>query len=133
HVEVLVDQDSLNYEAHKGIDIVRGARRLPELVEAFRTGSGLRPLAWEPEGRAEFNRARFRQLLGKRWLPSIPEVHSRLQADPPARVADLGCGTGWSSIAMAQAYPSIVVDGFDLDEAAIARARKHAVEARGDC
>ncbi len=128
HFEVLVDEDSLNYEAHKGIDIVRGGRRLPELVEAFRTGSGLASLPWEPEGRAEFNRARFRQLLGTRWLPSIPEVHARLRLDPPAGVADLGCGTGWSSIAMAQAYPNIIVDGFDLDEAAIARAKKHAVE-----
>jgi 2-polyprenyl-3-methyl-5-hydroxy-6-metoxy-1,4-benzoquinol methylase len=128
HVEVLADEDSLNYEGHKGIDIVRGARRLPDLVEAFRTGSGLRPLPWEPEGRAEFNRARFRQLLGDHWFPSIPEVHARLHADPPARVADLGCGTGWSSIAMAKAYPNVMVDGFDLDEAAISAARKHAVE-----
>jgi 2-polyprenyl-3-methyl-5-hydroxy-6-metoxy-1,4-benzoquinol methylase len=126
HVEVLVDQDSLNYEGHKGIDIVRGARRLPDLVEAFRTGSGLAPLPWEPEGRAEFNRARYRQLLGHHWLPSIPEVHARLQSDPSARVADLGCGTGWSSIAMATAYPKVLVDGFDLDEAAIAEAIKHA-------
>ncbi|HYT78934.1 MAG TPA: class I SAM-dependent methyltransferase [Actinomycetota bacterium] len=128
HIEVLVDQDSLNYEAHKGIDIVRGARRLPELVEAFRTGSGVASLPWEPEGRAEFNRARFRQLLGTEWLPSIPGVHARLRSDPPAHVADLGCGTGWSSVAMARAYPKIVVDGFDLDEAAIAQAGKHAVE-----
>ncbi|HEV8419968.1 MAG TPA: methyltransferase domain-containing protein [Actinomycetota bacterium] len=128
HIEVLVDQDSLNYEAHKGIDIVRGARRLPDLVEAFRTGSGLPPLPWEPEGRAEFNRARFKQLLGTQWLPAIPEVHARLRSNPPARVADLGCGTGWSSVAMAQAYPKAIVEGFDLDEAAIAEARKHAVE-----
>lgn len=128
HVEVLVDRDSLSYEAHKGIELVRGARRLPDLVEAFRTGSGLRPLPWAPEGRAEFNRARFRQLLGTRWLPSITVVDARLRSDPPARVADLGCGTGWSTIAMARAYPKIAVDGFDLDEAAIAEARKHAVE-----
>ena len=128
HVEVLVDQDSLNYEGHKGIDIVRGARRLPDLVEAFHTGSGLAPLPWEPEGRAEFNRARFRQLLGNHWLPSMPEIHARLQSDPPARVADLGCGTGWSSITIAQAYPKVAVDGFDLDDAAIAAATKHAVE-----
>jgi SAM-dependent methyltransferase len=128
HIEVLVDLDSLNYEAHKGIDVARGARRLPQLVEAFRSGSGVSPLPWEPEGRAEFNRARFRKLLGTQWLPSIPEVDARLRTDPPARVADLGCGTGWSTIAMTQAYPKITADGFDLDEAAIARAEQHAVE-----
>src|SRR5919198_2035844 len=110
HVEVLVDRDSLNYEAHKGIDMVRAARPLPELVEAFRTGAGLAPLPWEPEGRADTNRARFRRLLGNTWLPAIPEVDARLRSEPPARIADLGCGAGWSSIAMAQAYPKVVVD-----------------------
>jgi SAM-dependent methyltransferase len=126
HVEVLVDEDSLNYEAHKGIDLVRAARPLPQLVEAFRTGAALSPLPWEPEGRADTNGARFKQLLGTRWLPAIPEVDARLRSDPPARVADLGCGMGWSSIAMARAYPKISVDGFDLDEVAIGRARERA-------
>jgi 2-polyprenyl-3-methyl-5-hydroxy-6-metoxy-1,4-benzoquinol methylase len=126
HVEVLVDEDSVNYQAHKGVDVVRAARPLPALVEAFRTGAGLPPLPWPPEGRAEFNRARFLNLLGREWLPAVAPVHARLSSDPPARVADLGCGTGWSSIAMVQAYPKIEVDGFDLDEAAIGRARENA-------
>jgi SAM-dependent methyltransferase len=129
HVEVLVERDSLNYEAHKGIDIVRAARPLPELVEAFRTGAGLDPLPWEPEGRADPNRARFRLLLGNTWLPAIPELDARLRADPPARIADLGCGAGWSSIAMAQAYPKVSVDGVDLDPAAIAQGTENASEA----
>jgi 2-polyprenyl-3-methyl-5-hydroxy-6-metoxy-1,4-benzoquinol methylase len=43
-------------------------------------------------------------------------------------VADLACGTGWSSIAMAQAYPLISVDGFDLDTDAIQAARRNAQE-----
>jgi 2-polyprenyl-3-methyl-5-hydroxy-6-metoxy-1,4-benzoquinol methylase len=128
HAEALVDEESLSFEAHKGIDFVRAARPLPELVEAFRTGAGLAPLPWEPEGRSEFNRARFLNLLGRRWLPAIGPVHDRLMADPPARVADLGCGTGWSSIAMARAYPTIRVDGFDLDRDVIAHATKQAAE-----
>jgi 2-polyprenyl-3-methyl-5-hydroxy-6-metoxy-1,4-benzoquinol methylase len=129
HAEALVDQDSLSYEAHKGIDMVRAARQLPDLVEAFRTGAGLPPLPWEPEGRGEFNRARFVNLLGKRWLPAIEPVHARLLSDPPARVADLGCGTGWSSISMALAYPAISVDGVDLDEAVIAAATENVAAA----
>ena len=128
HVSVLVDRDSLSFSAHKAFDVVRGSRRLPDLVEAFRTGGGIPPLPWEPEGRAEPNRARFVNLLAKVWLPSISEVHERLRGDPPARVADIACGTGWSSIAMAQAYPKITVDGFDLDEAAIERAKQNADE-----
>lgn len=129
HIDVLVDGDSLNYQAYKGIDVVRAARPLPDLVEAFRTGAGLPPLPWEPEGRAEFNRSRFLNLLGKRWLPAIGQVHDRLLFDPPARVADLGCGTGWSSIAMALAYPKVSVTGVDLDEAAVAAAKGNAESA----
>jgi SAM-dependent methyltransferase len=129
HVPVLADPDEVRYEAHKGIDIVRAARPLPQLVEAFRTGDAPPPLPWEPEGRAEFNRARFLNLLGKEWLPAITDVDARLRAEPSARVADVACGTGWSSIAMAQAYPRIIVQGFDLDEDAIAAARRHAEDA----
>jgi 2-polyprenyl-3-methyl-5-hydroxy-6-metoxy-1,4-benzoquinol methylase len=47
--------------------------------------------------------------------------------DPAPRVADIACGTGWSSIAMALAYPNIRVDGFDLDEDAIDSARSNAL------
>jgi 2-polyprenyl-3-methyl-5-hydroxy-6-metoxy-1,4-benzoquinol methylase len=47
-------------------------------------------------------------------------------AGPPARIADLGCGAGWSSIGMAQTYPGVLVDGFDLDDASIALARANA-------
>jgi len=129
HVDALVDRDSLAFSAHKAVDIVRAGRRLPELVEAFRTGGGIPALPWEPEGRAEFNRPRFVNLLGRTWLPSIPEVHERLSADPPARVADIACGTGWSSIAMAGTYPKITVDGFDLDPDAIRQAARNAREA----
>jgi len=47
-----------------------------------------------------------------------------------ARVADIGMGLGWSSIAIAQAYPKVRVDGFDLDEASVRAARANA-EASG--
>jgi ubiquinone/menaquinone biosynthesis C-methylase UbiE len=62
-------------------------------------------------------------------LPSIPDVHERLQVGPISRVADLGCGTGWSCIAVAQAYPKVRVDGFDLDDSSIALARANAADA----
>jgi SAM-dependent methyltransferase len=129
HVPVLADPDDVRYEAHKGVDIVRAGRPLPELLEAFRTGGAPPPLPWEPEGRAEFNRALYLNLLGRRWLPAIPEVDRRLRSRPPARIADVACGTGWSSIAMALAYPEVAVDGFDLDPDVIAVAREHASSA----
>jgi 2-polyprenyl-3-methyl-5-hydroxy-6-metoxy-1,4-benzoquinol methylase len=129
HVPVLADRDDLRYEAHRGVEAARVARELPGLVEAFRTGDAPKPIPWGPDGRAEYNRALFMNLLGTRWLPSIAEVHERLGSAPPAAVADIACGTGWSSIAMALAYPTIRVLGADLDEQAIAVARRNAADA----
>jgi 2-polyprenyl-3-methyl-5-hydroxy-6-metoxy-1,4-benzoquinol methylase len=129
HIPVLADRDDVRYEAYNGVDIVRAGRSLPQLVEAFRVGNAPPPLPWEPEGRAEPNRARFINLLGAEWLPAIVDVDVRLRAAPPARVLDVACGTGWSSIAMAQAYPNIKVDGVDLDRNAIGAARQNAERA----
>lgn len=130
HVPVLADPDDVRYRAHNGIEIARAARGLPELVEAFRTGGAPPALAWAPEGRPDYNRAEYLGLLGTQWLPAIADVDRRLHAEPRARVADLACGMGWSSIAMARAYPLILVDGFDLDPDAIAAARANAEQAR---
>jgi 2-polyprenyl-3-methyl-5-hydroxy-6-metoxy-1,4-benzoquinol methylase len=129
HVPVLADPDDVRYRAFNGTEIVRAGRWLAPLVEAFRTGGAPPPLPWAPEGRAEYNRAAFLNLLGTRWLPAIADVDRRLRREPPARVADLACGAGWSSIAMAQAYPLIQVDGFDLDPEVIAAARRNAGQA----
>jgi 2-polyprenyl-3-methyl-5-hydroxy-6-metoxy-1,4-benzoquinol methylase len=129
HVPVLADLDDLRYRAFNGIEIVRAGRGLPELVEAFRTGDAPPPLPWAPEGRADYNRAAFLNLLGTRWLPAIADVDRRLRSEPPAQVADLACGTGWSSVAIAQGYPLVRVDGFDLNADAIAAARRNAEQA----
>jgi 2-polyprenyl-3-methyl-5-hydroxy-6-metoxy-1,4-benzoquinol methylase len=128
YVPVLADPEDVRYDAYRGVDIVRGGRNLPNLVEAFRTGGAPPPLPWEPEGRAEFNRALFLNLLASEWLPSIPDVDRRLRSEPAARIADIACGTGWSSIAMARGYPLVTVDGFDLDGDVIALAVRNAEE-----
>jgi SAM-dependent methyltransferase len=97
-------------------------------MEAFRTGEGVPYSDYGAdlhEGQAEFTRPMFEHLLGSEWLPQVPDVHERLQADPPARVADVACGQGYSSLAIARAYPKVHVDGIDLDEASIAAAEKH--------
>jgi 2-polyprenyl-3-methyl-5-hydroxy-6-metoxy-1,4-benzoquinol methylase len=56
-------------------------------------------------------------------------VHARFQADPPARIADIGCGAGWTSIRLAQTYPMVRVDGFDLDAPSVELARRTVAEA----
>jgi 2-polyprenyl-3-methyl-5-hydroxy-6-metoxy-1,4-benzoquinol methylase len=129
HDEVLLERDSLYYAAPFAQQMVGITRPLAAVVEAFRTGGGVPyPDYGEDmrEGIAYGNRPMFVNLMGSEWLPAIPDVHERLQADPPARVADVGCGTGWSSISIARAYPKVRVDGFDLDEDSIAEARANA-------
>jgi 2-polyprenyl-3-methyl-5-hydroxy-6-metoxy-1,4-benzoquinol methylase len=48
---------------------------------------------------------------------------------PGARIADVGCGAGWASLALARAYPQSIVDGFDLDPPSIELARENAAGA----
>jgi 2-polyprenyl-3-methyl-5-hydroxy-6-metoxy-1,4-benzoquinol methylase len=133
HDEALLEADSLYYVAPLAQQMVGITRPLAAVLEAFRTGGGVPyPDYGEDirEGIAYANRAMFVNLMGTEWLPTVSDVHERLQADPPARVADIGCGTGWSSISIARAYPKVRVDGFDLDENSIAEAKATA-EAEG--
>ena len=105
HAEVLVVQDSLSYLAYAGRFSVALAQAMPGLLRAFQQGGGV---SWADfgvdarEAQAEQNRPIFLSLLGNEWLPSVADLHARLQ-QPSARVADIGCGAGWSAIAMAQA------------------------------
>jgi SAM-dependent methyltransferase len=131
HDEVLLDQDNLAYLAFVGRFAVSIGQATPSVLEAFRTGGGVSWAEFGPdarEGQAAQNRPLFLRLLGQEWLPQVPDVHARLMAARPARVADIGCGAGWSSIAVAKAYPGVRVDGFDLDEPSIALARANAEE-----
>lgn len=129
--EVLLDRDSLSYLAPLGRFTIGVFTGLPRLLNAFRTGEGIAYPEYGAdarEGQADVNRTMFVNLLGSEWIPAIPDLHNRLQDDPPARIADIACGTGWSSIAIARAYPKIRVDGFDSDEASIELARKNVAE-----
>jgi 2-polyprenyl-3-methyl-5-hydroxy-6-metoxy-1,4-benzoquinol methylase len=131
HDEVLLDRDSLNYLAYVGRFAAALGQATPKLLDAFRTGGGVSWADFGPdarEGQAEQNRPIFLHLLGNEWLPSVPDVHARLSADPPARVADIACGAGWSSIALAKAYPQARVDGFDLDAPSVALAQANAAD-----
>ncbi len=128
HDEALLDKTSLNYIAPIAKLMVACTEPLPALLEAFRSGEGVPYADYGAnlhEGQAAFTRPMFEQLLGSEWLPSIPDVHERLLADPPARVTDVAGGAGHSSPAIARAYPKAHVDGIDSDEASIDEAEKH--------
>lgn len=132
HAEVLLDGDSLSYMAPLTRGVASVARTIPAVLEAFRSGGGVPYEDYGADLRASIsllNRPMFLNQLASQWLPALPAVHARLQADPPAQVADVGCGTGWSSIAIALGYPKATVHGLDLDEASIAEARRNAAEA----
>lgn len=128
--EILTDRSSLAYMApFPGLTAAFG-RNLDGLIEAYRTGAGF---GWDAHGdharcgQAEANRPLFLNALGQEYLASIPDVDAALRNG--GTVADIGCGLGWSSIGVAQAYPSARVDGYDIDAPSIERARVHAAEA----
>jgi 2-polyprenyl-3-methyl-5-hydroxy-6-metoxy-1,4-benzoquinol methylase len=126
HAEVLAERDNPNYLAPFARMMAGMVRPLPEVIEAFRSGGGVPYARYDAdfcEGQAEMNGLQFDNLLGSEWLPAVPDVHARLGQDPPARVADVACGAGRSSIALARAYPNVRVDGFDLDEYSVRLAR----------
>lgn len=128
HAAVVLDRDSMAYSAGLARALVAALQAMPELMAAFRTGGGV---TWERfgddmrSGQSDTNRPLFLAKLGTEWLPQLPGVDAALRAG--GRVADVGCGTGWSSIAIALAYPDATVDGFDVDEWSIDRARENAI------
>ena len=129
HAEVLLATDSANYLAAFARFTAGTLSIMPQLLDAFRSGDGVPYRDYGPdarEGGADTNRTQFINFLGTEWFPAVPDVHERLQSDPPARVADIACGAGWSSIALASAYPKIQVDGFDSDAASIELANANA-------
>jgi 2-polyprenyl-3-methyl-5-hydroxy-6-metoxy-1,4-benzoquinol methylase len=129
HAEPLVDSNSLNYLAPLAQLLAGAVRPLPALLDAYRSGGGV-PFdeygADLREGQAAINYPAFWHQLPNEWLPAISDIHARLQMNPAAHIADIGCGYGWSSLGMARGYPKVRVDGFDLDAPSIARARENA-------
>ena len=128
HDEALLDVSSLNYIAPIARAVLASIRPIDALLEAMRTGGGVPYADYGDdlhEAQAAFTRPLFENLLGSEWLGAVPEIRDRLLADPPARVADVACGQGRSSIEIARAYPKVQVDGIDSDTASIDFARKN--------
>lgn len=134
HAAVLVDPVDLNHMAPLARMVASAIGRLPEIAAAYRTGAGI---GWESygadmrEGQAAFNRPAFTHLLGTEWLPGAADVDRQLRAGG-ARMADIGCGEGWSTVALAGAYPEARFLGVDLDAPSLEAAQRHAAEAGVD-
>ena len=102
----------------------------PHITERFRSGEGF---GWHEhdhdlfEGTERFFRPGYLANLVESWLPSLDGVVEKLEAG--ARVADVGCGHGASTILMAQAYPRSTFVGTDYHEGSIEAARRAAERA----
>jgi 2-polyprenyl-3-methyl-5-hydroxy-6-metoxy-1,4-benzoquinol methylase len=99
----------------------------PKATEVFRSGKGL---PWSDHngclfcGTERFFRPMYAANLIENWLPALDHVVAKLETG--AKVADVGCGHGSSTILMAQAFPNSTFHGFDFHEPSIEHARDRA-------
>jgi 2-polyprenyl-3-methyl-5-hydroxy-6-metoxy-1,4-benzoquinol methylase len=128
--EAFTNPDSPGYVAGAFQNLTAATRALDRLTEAFRTGAGI---SWHEhhqdmfEGTERFFRPGYLANLTSSWIPSLTGAAKRL-ADG-ARVADIGCGFGASTIIMAQAYPNSTFEGLDYHRPSIEAARGRAAAA----
>jgi 2-polyprenyl-3-methyl-5-hydroxy-6-metoxy-1,4-benzoquinol methylase len=130
HADVLVATEHPAHLMGAAPSLTGLAMTVPAVTEAYRSGTGVPYAAFGAEirhGIGSFNRPMFTGELDG-WVRALPDVATQLDA-AGARVLDLGCGTGWSSIALARAFPTTLVHGVDLDEASIDEARRHVAAA----
>lgn len=130
HVPVLVDEDSPVFMP-PAFEIP-GALWFDQerMIAAFRTGAGI-PWGEHDErlycGVSAFYRNAYRAALVPEWLPALDGVVEALERG--ARVADVGCGHGHSTVLMAEAFPRSRFTGVDTHDASVAQARANAAEA----
>src|SRR5215471_6996076 len=110
-----------------GFDLMAALVENQKKVEvAFRTGQGV---AWGDQAGcmfcavARFFRPGYHNNLVDAWLPALDGVAEKLRRG--AKVADIGCGHGWSTVTMAQAFPNSQFIGYDFHAASINAAREH--------
>lgn len=126
---VFVNRDSPVYLAG-AFEVVASMIESEGKVEAcFRKGTGVR---WGDHSgclfcaTGAFFRPGYVNNIVQAWIPALDGVETRLKAG--ARVADVGCGVGFSTLLMAEAYPDSTFVGFDFHEPSIEEARRHAAE-----
>jgi len=127
---ILTDENSPFYVGG-GFYVIKAMLRAQErIAEAFRNGGGMLWGEHDPDlfvGTERFFRPGYATHLIKSWIPSLNGAEAKLQKG--AKIADVGCGHGASTILMAQAYPNSKFFGFDNHSPSIEHARRAAAEA----
>jgi SAM-dependent methyltransferase len=101
-----------------------------KIAAAFKSGDGM---GWHEHdhrlfaGTERFFRPGYKGHLVSEWIPALEGVEAKLEAG--AKVADIGCGHGASTVLMAEAFPNSEFHGFDYHPASIDRAREAAADA----
>ena len=131
HAVVLLAPDHPAYTAPLALACAGVGAVMQELVTAYRTGGGVPYSHYGTDfrdGQAGFNRPSFVNLAASWLADGLSTIDAVLRSSAAPRIADVGCGAGWSSISLARAYPNVHVDGFDIDDASVADARRNASE-----
>ncbi|MBI5868133.1 MAG: methyltransferase domain-containing protein [candidate division Zixibacteria bacterium] len=126
---VLADEDSPMFVGGGFHFTTPSICNMPKILEAFRKGGGISysDIGDEiPEAIERFFKPGYRHFLAKDWLGAVPGLVPKLEKG--AAIADIGCGCGQSTVAMAKAFPNSRVVGIDYDHRSIERARKLASE-----
>lgn len=129
HANVLVNEDHPAHLAPLSQMVAGIGGALDRVVAAYRTGDGVAYPHYGATfraGQAGINRPAFLSDLVQRWIPALPDLHDGLRSTR-LRVADVGCGVGWSTVAVAKAFPLAEVVGFDADADSVSDA--HALAA----
>ena len=130
HAMVLANEDSPVFLAGAFETIASCYADHDMFADAFRTGAGI---GWHAHDERLFSgvvrlfRPGYAAYLVNEWLPALDGVVDKLRAG--AKVADVGCGYGASTIIMAQAFESSTFAGFDVHQPSIDSARAAATEA----
>jgi SAM-dependent methyltransferase len=123
----LADEDSPVFMGAVGNLVSATFLDEPKIADAFKTGKGV---GWNRRseclfcGTARFFRTGYKHHLVQEWLPALDGVVEKLKRG--AKVADVGCGHGWSTVLMAKAFPKSTFIGYDFHPSSIEDAQAHA-------
>jgi SAM-dependent methyltransferase len=126
HAIVLADENSPAFMGGAFQLMISALKSQPKVIEAFKIGNGI---DWSEhdsgvfEGQERFNRPNYRANIVSSWIPALDGGNVLKKLELGAKVADIGCGYGYSTLVMAKAFPKSKFFGFDTHRGSIEHAR----------